>query len=1533
MKTYNITKNLNSNAGRNKYSIPIGTTRNIRGSSNRIYQYCRQNSDDPFYCMFGIVKPPRPIRNCLNGYVSYSYTYTGEGTISEAVVKQNLPVYSIADILNVNPEITIIGNTVYVEITTCLYELPSYPDDVGITIGTNTNIVTFIKENTNGITFTASSNCPFAKNGFQFKGVSNLTITQAKGIKGTKGFREITYFTPYFLPGTSLEGCFQECTNFNSNISGWDITNVTNISYMFYKASNFNQPIGSWNTSNVTDMYAMFYEASKFDQPIGSWNTSNVTDMGGMFYSAISFNQELNLWNTSKVTSMYAMFFKASLFDKPIGKWNTSNVTNMEYTFREATNFNQPIGDWNTLNVTTMKEMFNSASAFNKNIGSWDVSKVTTMEYMFYKAINFNQSIGNWNTSNVTNMFSMFTQAYKFNQPINYDSINNYWNTSNVTTMRSMFNGAKVFNQDIKNWNTSNVTDMTNMFRETNDFNQNIGSWNVSKVTTMQTMFQSASSFNNGESPDIQSWSAPLCTNFQGMFYGALAFNQPLTELVKTSSVSSCNLSQMFRSASIFNKNLDNWDTTNVTTMKEMFLNASQFNQSIGHFNVSNVTDMYEMFRGASAFNKNVGSWNVSKVQTMQHMFYGTSAFNNEGIDTIKNWKAHSCNTFQGMFYYYNVSTIFNQPLTYLVDSSGVSSCNISYMFAFSKFNQNINSWNVSNVTTMEYMFYAATQFNNGEITNTENNPLNWYAPKCRTFNAMFQGSRFNQPLPILVDTSGVIDCSLNSMFQSDASFNQNIGNWNVSKVTTMASMFKSATSFNNKNIPDIQNWYAPKCISFDSMFYGALAFNQPLTNLVNTSGVSSCTMNQMFQLASAFNQNIGSWNVSKVTSMVNMFYSASLFNNGNSSDIESWSAPLCTTFQNMFYSTPFNQPLTNLVNTSNVFSCTLYGMFQSSAFNQNINSWNTSNVTSMGSMFQSSSVFNQNIGSWNVSKVTNMLQMFYFAPAFNNGGSPDIQSWSAPLCTTFESMFYGASTFNQPLTNLVNTSGVSSCNLSQMFRSASVFNGNIANWNTINVTGTFAMFQSATSFNQNVGHFNVSKVVGMNQMFYTASAFNNGGSDTIKNWYAPLCTNFQNMFYGPSAFNQPLTYLVDTSGVSSCNLSSMFTNVASFNQNIGSWNVSKVTNMASMFQSATAFNNGGSTDIQNWSAPLCTNFQNMFYGLSAFNQPLTYLVDTSGVSSCNLSSMFTNVASFNQNIGSWNVSKVTNMASMFQSATAFNNGGSTDIQNWSAPLCTTFQNMFNAATNFNQPLTNLVNTSGVASCSLASIFQSALEFNQNINSWNTINVTNMSSMFLGSSSSGTNMKFNNGETGLQSIPNITPSTSIYKNNTRILTCPGATFLTNLAIGDCLIIQTLSIVYSTSVENITSDTTLVVSATYPYGSDINSGIVSIQKQVVGTSPLTFNTSNVTNLNSMFQYCRFFNQSLTTSGNTWNTNKVTTLTNCFGGTTTSGITTFNNGQLITGTTAPMGWTFNSLPTNTGYRTNSRLSSSNKPASLP
>jgi surface protein len=47
-------------------------------------------------------------------------------------------------------------------------------------------------------------------------------------------------------------------------------------------------------------------------------------------------------------------------------------------------------------------------------------------------------------------------------------------------------------------------------------------------------------------------------------------------------------------------------------------------------------------------------------------------------------------------------------------------------------------------------------------------------------------------------------------------------------------------------------------------------------------------------------------------------------------------------------------------------------------SFNQNLGSWNTTNVKNMSAMFQGAGAFNQNLGSWNTTNVTNMSAMFY---------------------------------------------------------------------------------------------------------------------------------------------------------------------------------------------------------------------------------------------------------------------------------------------------------------------------------------------------------------------------------------------------------------------------------------------------------------------------------------------------------------------------------------------------------------------------
>jgi surface protein len=68
-------------------------------------------------------------------------------------------------------------------------------------------------------------------------------------------------------------------------------------------------------------------------------------------------------------------------------------------------------------------------------------------------------------------------------------------------------------------------------------------------------------------------------------------------------------------------------------------------------------------------------------------------------------------------------------------------------------------------------------------------------------------------------------------MFYSAANFNQPIGNWDVSYVTNMESMFENATIFNQ----DIGNWNVSQVTNMIYMCANATKFNQNLCPLYTT--------------------------------------------------------------------------------------------------------------------------------------------------------------------------------------------------------------------------------------------------------------------------------------------------------------------------------------------------------------------------------------------------------------------------------------------------------------------------------------------------------------------------------------------------------------------------------------------------------------------------------------------------------------------------------------------------------------------------
>ena len=169
--------------------------------------------------------------------------------------------------------------------------------------------------------------------------------------------------------------------------------------------TNFNEDISKWDVSNVTNMNSNVLRAESFNQPIGDWNTSSVITMSWMFYEAKSFNQsDIGSWDFS-VTSMWNMFWGGS-FNQPIGDWYTSSVRNMSGMFRAPALTNPlEIG----ILLTSMSYVYPFMADMFMGISVLDFNSILE------QAISFNQDIGGWKVSNaVTNMTNIFGGCHIF---------------------------------------------------------------------------------------------------------------------------------------------------------------------------------------------------------------------------------------------------------------------------------------------------------------------------------------------------------------------------------------------------------------------------------------------------------------------------------------------------------------------------------------------------------------------------------------------------------------------------------------------------------------------------------------------------------------------------------------------------------------------------------------------------------------------------------------------------------------------------------------------------------------------------------------------------------------------------------------------------------------------------------------------------------------------------------------------------------------------------------------------------------------
>jgi len=426
--------------------------------------------------------------------------------------------------------------------------------------------------------------------------------------------------------------------------------------------------------------------------------------------------------------------------------------------------------------------------------------------------------------------------------------------------------------------------------------------------------------------------------------------------------------------------------------------------------------------------------------------------------------------------------------------------------------------------------------------------------------------------------------------------FNGDIGKWNVGKVTSFSGMF-----YNSHFNRDISDWYTASGKDFEYMFAGAKKFNQPIGSWKMTSALN---LKSMFA-DTDFTRDLP-WELGQVTSMETVFAGGAF--NG---DVSTWSTASVESLKGAFrHNKRFDKGLRWDVSKARNMDEMFKGATQFSG--RSLDTWTTSSLQTIKSMFEESGVGKVDLTSWDVSKVVDMTASFKKSP-FNG----NLSSWDTRSVTSFESMFEEANHFN-PMELSLNVSQARSVRF--MFKKATIFNGDLSKWQFGEYTDSLeSLFEEAETFDRDISEWDTSRMVIMANVFRTAKAF----KQPIGKWNTSRVVNFKNMFMHTTA-----NYDVSKWNVHNAEeMQEMFNRNPHFNGDLGSWNVRKVRDIWGMFWEATNFNNCG---VEKWDTQSLVKLAGSFGGTAHFD--------------CDLSG--------------WNVEKVSELNYAFFGAGAFTGKG-----------------------------------------------------------------------------------------------------------------------------------------------------------------------------------------------------------------------------------------------------------------------------------
>ena len=351
-------------------------------------------------------------------------------------------------------------------------------------------------------------------------------------------------------------------------------------------------PYCKYSTGDAMPFY-WFYKMENLTSigPMGYFDTSNLEKMNNMFYNCKSLTSlNLTYFYTSKATEMGYMFYQCeSLTSLDLGRFNTQNVTKCPYMFAGCSNLKSIFvgDDWNVQHLY-----------------------ISNSYYMFLNCTNLVGSAGTAWKGNIQNdrIYAIVdggtaNPGYLSNSPYAVLSTDNSTFTFYADGKMNQKTGTKY---RLRRWTSLSLTDITKVV-----FDQ---SFSTARPTSTASWFEGASNLTT--ITGIEYLNTSEVTSMEKMFSGCESLISVDVSKFNTEKVTS--MFSMFSDCkNLTSLTLTNFNTSQVTNMRYMFGNCSSLKiLNLTNFNTANVTNMHSMFKGDEQLTTIFISptWSTSKV-------------------------------------------------------------------------------------------------------------------------------------------------------------------------------------------------------------------------------------------------------------------------------------------------------------------------------------------------------------------------------------------------------------------------------------------------------------------------------------------------------------------------------------------------------------------------------------------------------------------------------------------------------------------------------------------------------------------------------------------------------------------------------------------------------------------------------------------------------------------------------------------------------------------------------------------------------